>query len=193
MNFIFDIGNVLVDFKPDLFLHSMLGDPGLEAKMLTLIFKCPQWKQLDAGTITSREATDVFCQKEPEHKAVIKKIMTDLPQMLTPMTRTAKILPKIKGKGHKLYYISNYHEDLSRYILQKYDFFNLFDGGVFSWQVQLLKPGPEIFLCFLEKYRLKARDCVFFDDMEENVETAQKLGINGVVFRDARDVKNFLE
>ena len=51
----------------------------------------------------------------------------------------------------------------------------------------MLKPDPAIYLCMLEKFGLKAEECLFFDDVEVNVEAAQKLGIHGHVFRKGPD------
>lgn len=43
MNFIFDIGNVLLDFKPELFLHMLFDNPLEEEKINEIIFKSTEW------------------------------------------------------------------------------------------------------------------------------------------------------
>lgn len=193
MNFVFDIGNVLIDFKPEPFLHSLLHHPINEQKMLEVIYRSQEWIQLDAGTITQDEACSIFCAREPEYQDLIVKVMDHLPHMLTPMEETIKWLPKIKEHGHKLYYLSNYHTKLSKYIRDRYTFFELFDGGVFSCDVHLLKPDPQIYHSLLIEYGLSAEDCVFFDDTEINVMAAKKIGMHGVVFNEARQVEEFIK
>lgn len=193
MNFIFDIGNVLVDFKPEQFLHALLDNPSNEGKLNEIIFKSDEWVKLDEGTITPEEACMNFCAREPEYKELIVKVMDKIPDMLTPIRETSDMLPKIKNLGHKLYYLSNYHEGLSRFILNKYSFFELFDGGVFSCDVHMIKPYPEIYHYILDKYGLDPKDCVFFDDTEENVAAAEKLGIKGVLFTDINKLEGFMK
>ena len=193
MNFIFDIGNVLIDFRPELFLKELFDNPVEENRIKTLIFKSNEWIELDAGTISSKDACSNFCTKEPESKELIIKTMEMIPNMLTPIYKTIKVLPEIKKSGHKLYYLSNYHKELSRYVQDKYPFFKLFDGGVFSCDVHMLKPSVEIYQYILDKYRLNPHECVFFDDTEINVVAAKKLGIKGVLFTDVKQITDYIE
>lgn len=193
MNFIFDIGNVLIDFKPEQFLHTLLENPSHEHKMNEIIFKSIEWVKLDEGTITSKEACSTLCFKEPEYQELITKIMEKLPDMLTPIPSTIELLPKIKNLGHKLYYLSNYHKELSSFIRNKYSFFNLFDGGVFSCDIHILKPSVEIYQHILDDYRLDPKDCIFFDDTERNVTAAEKLGIKGVLFTGCNTIEDYFK
>jgi len=50
-----------------------------------------------------------------------------------------------------------------------------------------VKPDPEIYKTLLRRYNLKAEECVFIDDTEENVVSAQKIGLNGIVFTGYED------
>ena len=193
MNFIFDIGNVLIEFKPKQFLRKVLNNPADEQKINELIFKSEEWVKLDEGVITPEEACNNFCRREPEYKELIIKVMDKIPEMLTPMEATIDLLPKIKNLGHNLYFLSNYHQGLSQYIRDKYSFFELFDGGVFSCDIHMIKPSPGIYRYFLNKYNLTPQDCVFFDDMAENKEAAQKEGIKGVLFTGVDVVSDFIE
>ena len=193
MNFIFDIGNVLIDFKPEQFLRRVINDPTAEEVINQTIYKSREWVMLDMGTITPQKACEIFCDRQPEYKKQIVKIMDMLPEMLTPIDETMELLPKIKEQGHRLFYLSNYHKDLSRFILKKNSFFNLFDGGAFSCDVHMVKPSAEIYRYFLDKYRLEPKDCVFFDDTKENVLAAEKAGIKGVLFTGAAVLEDFLK
>ena len=46
----------------------------------------------------------------------------------------------------------------------------------------MLKPDPEIYHLLLERYGLKAQDCVFIDDVEKNVEGARAVGMHAIHF-----------
>jgi putative hydrolase of the HAD superfamily len=192
MNFILDIGNVLINFQPEAFLHSLLNNPSVEEKMYELIFKGEEWVRLDCGDITNEEACRIFCSREPQYREIIFQITERIPEMMTPIPETVELLPKIKAAGHKLYYLSNYHDTYRNYILREYPFFGLFDGGVFSCDVHMLKPSPEFYRHLLDKYALDPRDCLFFDDVERNVRTAELLGMKGVVFTSAQSIEKFI-
>lgn len=192
MNYIFDIGNVLVNFLPVQFLQTLCGDTEVVNALYETVFQSPEWTMLDADTISREDATQRFCSRKPEYRELIKDVMARIPEMLTPKTEIVELLSKIKAGGQKLYYLSNYQKDLHRYIYEKYAFFKLFDGGIFSCDVHLLKPNPEIYIRLMEEYSLRAVDCVFIDDTAANVETAEKLGMRGIVFREADDISRFL-
>lgn len=66
MNFIFDIGNVLIDFQPTLFLRKIFSEQLYVDKINKIIFNSPEWEKLDQGFITHKEASDIFCLREPD-------------------------------------------------------------------------------------------------------------------------------
>ena len=47
----------------------------------------------------------------------------------------------------------------------------------------MIKPHADIFEKLCADYKLKAEECIFVDDRPDNIETAKKLGWNGLVFR----------
>ena len=192
MNIILDVGNVLINFKPRVFLGGLFHERSLAEKIYKTIFESEEWIRLDEGVITHKEAREIFCALEPDFQPAIMHTMDRLIDMLTPITETIDLLPKIKGFGHGLYYLSNYHKELREYILKKYSFFDLFDGGVFSCDVRVTKPSALIYRLFLDKYGLVPNECVFYDDVEENVMAAQKEGINGVLFTGAENINSYL-
>lgn len=79
--------------------------------------------------------------------------------------------------------ISNAWNGLRPYIVsQKFD--DAFDVMVISAEVAVLKPEAQIFQLALDQAGVAAAEAVFVDDMPENVESAQALGMQGIVFRD---------
>jgi len=192
MNFIFDIGNVLISFQPLPFLGSLFSERLLIDKLYKTVFQSPEWTKFDQGTLTHEEACHIFCMREPDVQQEIRQVMQHLKDTLIPMPDTVALLPEIKKAGHDLYYLSDNHKELGRYLVNTHSFFELFDGGVFSCDVHVRKPAAEIYRYLLEKYQLDPRECLFFDDKEENVAAANKEGMHGVLFTDAACVKPFL-
>ena len=55
----------------------------------------------------------------------------------------------------------------------------------------MLKPDSEIYIRLLEKFGLKAEECLFIDDSEANIRAAEALGFYGLVF-DKRDPQSMI-
>jgi epoxide hydrolase-like predicted phosphatase len=64
-------------------------------------------------------------------------------------------------------------------------FAELFDGVVISGEVGLYKPQPEIFRLGAERVGLEPEQCVFVDDLRENCEGAEQVGMTAVLHRGA--------
>jgi putative hydrolase of the HAD superfamily len=69
----------------------------------------------------------------------------------------------------------------------------LFDGVVISGEVGLHKPQPEIFLLGAERAGVAAEECVFVDDLRENCEGAEAVGMTAVLHRGAETTVPELE
>ncbi|MGI5118852.1 HAD family hydrolase [Marinactinospora thermotolerans] len=72
-------------------------------------------------------------------------------------------------------------------------FVDTFDAVVISGEVGMRKPEPEIFAHALGLVGLSARECVFVDDVERNVEAARELGMLGILHRDPEETRVRLE
>jgi epoxide hydrolase-like predicted phosphatase len=70
---------------------------------------------------------------------------------------------------------------------------DLFDGVVISGDVGLHKPQPEIFLLGAERAGAAPEECVFVDDLRENCEGAEAVGMRAVLHRGAETTLPELE
>jgi putative hydrolase of the HAD superfamily len=62
----------------------------------------------------------------------------------------------------------------------------LFDIAVISAEVGLHKPQPEIYLLASQRLRVEPGRCVFVDDLRENCEGAEAVGMTAVLHRGAQ-------
>lgn len=109
----------------------------------------------------------------------------EMPGMYAYMT-------ELKARGYKLYGLSNWCSTIYR-VMKEYKIFNLLDGFVVSSDYQVVKPDPAIYRVLLDKYDLKAEECVFADDRADNVEAAQQVGMQAIVFTTTEAYKEALE
>ena len=90
-------------------------------------------------------------------------------------------------------FLSNYSEHVRKRSTHTLDFLPHLNGGVFSYQVHRIKPEPEIYRILLEKYELKAEECVFVDDNGKNIQAARELGFRTVHFENYEQAREALE
>lgn len=192
-NVLFDIGNVLVDFYPLEYVHQTVKDKSAADTLYKVIFCGEEWQRLDEGTMTEDEAFEAFRKACPNYSEFIDIIKSDWYSMLKPIDGTVEILREIKRKGYGTYIISNYHLKTFDMIYNKYDFFKLFDGMVISSRVKLLKPDNRIFYRLIEDYNIVPGETAYIDDLQTNLDAAQKLGFVPVLFKSPEKLRKQLE
>jgi putative hydrolase of the HAD superfamily len=176
-NIIFDIGNVLLSFKPEEYL---LKNNYPEAKRKIIhsdIFGSVVWLLLDNGDISTSEAIDRIAEKSSLRRSEIALVFNKRTEILSPIIENVKLISGLKKSGYGLYYLSNFPSDIFDEVKSSYSFFKYFDGGIISAIAHCSKPNPEIFRLLLEKYRLSASECFFIDDHEENTIVAESIGM----------------
>ena len=62
------------------------------------------------------------------------------------------------------------------------DFLPVMDGGIFSCYVKMAKPDHAIYRCLCEKYHLHPAECLFTDDLPENIQAAKECGFHAILF-----------
>lgn len=93
---------------------------------------------------------------------------------------SVELIRECKERGFKLYVLSNWDRESAKLLVEKNpDLFTLFDGIIFSGDVQITKPEPPIFKNITDI--IPAEECVFIDDQQENTEVAQSLGFNTIL------------
>ena len=60
-NIVFDLGNVLISFRPSEFFDKKNYPETIKAKILSDIFGSKEWLMLDNGEISTPEAIDAIC------------------------------------------------------------------------------------------------------------------------------------
>ncbi len=92
----------------------------------------------------------------------------------------------------KLVLLSNTDFIHFEYIKKNFPEMFIFDEYVLSYETGTLKPEIEIYKTALEKAGISAGEAVFIDDLEDNVEAAAGLGMQGIVYREGLDLRRKL-
>lgn len=183
-NIIFDMGNVLIRFEPDVFLERA-GVAGADKTLLLReVFRSLEWARMDRGSLTDGEAAELICARVPERlRDAVWKLVTFWDRPILEVDGMRALIEELKSLNYGIYLLSNaslrQHEYWPRIPASRY-----FDGTLISADVKLVKPQPEIYRALCERFALKPEECFFIDDAIINIEGAYCCGIAGAVFHD---------
>lgn len=181
-NVVFDVGQVLLRFVPTEFLPKMFPKDIADKLMPPALFGGDLWLRMDRGDFSAEECARLITEKEgqPEMMAYELEFMLNFARQMSPLP-PAGLLPELKKMGKKLYVISNYGvETFAATQAQFPEIFSQFDGMVISAHEKLIKPDPRIYQLLLDRYDLKAEECVFIDDLAANAQGARDVGMNAI-------------
>lgn len=108
----------------------------------------------------------------------INKSLKYIPERYKKFDKLWEALPELK-KDYKLGVINNGNNLAKKYWMEKFDF-SIFDMFTVSAEVGVKKPNPEIYLIACRELNTEPRDCLFLDDVRENVVAADELGMEGI-------------
>ena len=177
---IFDIGNVLADFSWEPFFRSFGLTEDVFQKLAHATVKSPQWDELDRGVWSTEELINAFIANDPDVEKEIRLMFEDLNAMVTKRDYAVTWIKHLKEQGFQVLYLSNFGEITRRHCKDALGFMPYTDGGIMSYEVNLIKPDAAIYQALLDKYALIPEECVFVDDLKENIEASERFGIKGV-------------
>lgn len=181
-NVVFDVGQVLLRFAPKDFLPRMFPQDIAQALTPPALFGGDTWLRMDEGVYCAEEAARIITDKagRPDLYEHELHFMLNFAKQMT-LLPAAKLIPELKKMGKKLYVITNYgNETFAATCAQFPELFSQFDGIVLSAKERLIKPDKRIYQLLLDRYALKAEECVFIDDLEANAEGARAVGMKAI-------------
>ena len=189
---IFDFGGVLIDWNPR-YLYRKIFQTEKEVEWFLDNVCTSQWNtQQDAGR-TFEEGISLLENKFPEYAFAIRFYYTRWEEMLGgEIAATVQILHELKKRGYRIFGLTNWPAQTFAIAQRRFDFLKEFDGIVVSGQEKLVKPDPQIYARLLERYNLRAPNCLFIDDNQANISKAADLGFETVLFTSPDDLRRIL-
>lgn len=190
---IYDFGAVLVDWDPRRLYVPYFGDEARADWFLTEV--CPyEWNaQVDAGR-SPKEVTEERVALFPEWEKEIRLYFDRWIDMMGDGIPGMEALVRdYKARGYGTWGLTNWSWETFPLIRDRYPVFGLLDGFVVSGKEKTVKPGPRIYRILLERYGLRAEECIFIDDNPKNTAGAEAVGIRGLVFQDAAQLRRDLD
>ncbi len=188
---IFDLGGVLFHWNPNEILKILKEEDPLFPENIPEIIFTKAWTDLDTGLIKLHETVDLLAQRFD--RLHIERFVELSLEKLEPIEHGVTLLKNVQAQKNKTFVLSNISEEFLNRIYPHHLFLQSFDGSVFSYQIQAVKPQEEIYQSLLNKYHLKPEDCLFIDDSPANIQTAENLGIDGILCQDHKHVESELK
>ena len=191
-NIIFDLGNVLINFKPNEFLLRFTNDKEYINQFISKVTRSKTWLELDRGTNSLENAKKFFLSQYSGEKEIIEQFFDQWMDILTPIEENIEILGELKELGYRLYILSNYIKEAFSFVSSKYNFFSLFDGKIISGVENIIKPEKAIYELLLSRYNLLPEESLFIDDILFFLKPAKKLGMKTIWNRPETDLREEL-
>jgi epoxide hydrolase-like predicted phosphatase len=189
-----DFGGVLTTNVWDSF-RAFCDAEGLEREQVKKLFRedpeaLAMLRRLEKGELDEEEFSVGFGPllgiPRERHEGLVDRLFAGM----EPEDSMLEALRRARRAGLKTGMISN-SWGRGRYDRSTFD--ELFDGVVISGEVGLHKPQPQIFELGAERVGLHPSKCVFVDDLQENCEGAEAVGMVAVLHRGAEQTLERLE
>jgi 2-haloacid dehalogenase len=192
---IFDLGGVLVDWKPEYLYRKVFNGDEKKVKWFLSKVCTSAWNAEQDGGRTIEEAENLKIAEFPEHEDLIRLYYKEWHQMFSgPIEENVALFKALKASGnYKIYALTNWSAEKWELALELFPFFNYFDGVVVSGQEKMRKPFPEIYKLTVDKYAINPETAIFIDDNEENVIAAMAIKINGIHYKSPQQLLNKLQ
>lgn len=180
---IFDIGNVLTVFGWKDFLRSFGYPEEIEERVGKATVDNPFWHEFDKGFLSDEEMLEGFIRNDPSVEKELREIYISLHGIVTRADYAIPWIQTLKKAGYQVLVLSNFSDKVKRDNSDALDFLEYVDGGILSYRDGVIKPDPAIYRLLLDRYGLKPEECVFLDDMQQNLDAAAGFGIHTILFR----------
>lgn len=192
-NIIFDFGNVLVEWHPERVYGEYFGDEAKAWWFLRHVADLDWRQRIDAGESQDACIAELKA-RQPEYAEAIELYRSHWREMLTgEMPGMREIVEWLLVNGYGVYGLTNWSMETFPEAREHFGILQLIDRYVVSGAERLVKPDPRLFHVLLNRYGLKAEECTFVDDNPDNVAAARALGMEGIVFHGAEDLRKQLK
>lgn len=191
-NLVFDFGKVLVDYDFEAFFRKYIPDTERCLAFTPVLYNEEVQQLLDREIRPFEVIMEEIIARNKEYEPEIRLFNEHYPEVVTnEVVGMRQLLTQLKSEGNKLYGLTNWCSKV-RITMAQYPIFNLLDGQIISSEEKVIKPEPEIYHRLFQKFNLKPEECIFTDDRSENIEGGRRLGMNGIVFQNAKQYEKEL-
>jgi len=189
----FDLGGVLLNFSHEKMCKNLAAYTKLDLEEIkTIIYGEELGDQYERGLITSEQLYE-YLSARSNHLLDFTTLMEAIASIFFVKQETVSILERLKKQNLSLYLLSNTNEAHFSYVKKHFDFLDLFDDYILSYEVKACKPEKEIFIHALNLAGANPENSFYIDDVPEYTAAASKMGIVSHHFQGAEGLAKALE
>jgi 2-haloacid dehalogenase len=178
---VFDIGNVLIEWKPERYYDATIGEDRRRA-MFAEVDLHGMNDVVDRGGPFKETIYD-WATKYPDWEAEIRMWHDQWLQLATPaIPHSVKLMRALRSKGIPTFILSNIGIRTWDIACQAYPFLTEFDHAYVSGHMKTAKPDATIYEMVEQHSALPASGLLFADDRQDNLDTAAARGWNTHLF-----------
>jgi putative hydrolase of the HAD superfamily len=190
------IKTIIFDLS-EVYLRGLLGTQDILSKKLGLEIKAIDlWTEDTIKLFEGKISEEDFWRKlrdDNKWNIRVKELKKIVRSNFREIEGTRDIIEKLKSNGYKLGLLSVHVKEWVDHCEKEFDYHKLFHSVLYSFEIEVCKPEKRAYELMLEKIESKAEDCLFIDDNSENLIAAEKLGIETILFKSARQLKKDLK
>lgn len=175
-NLVLDIGNVICEWNPERLSASVTNNKADQEEVMKVTVQHPDWLELDRGTLTLEQAIANAQARTKLDGEIVAALYHSLAESMWIIDDTVTAMQRASTLGIPMYILSNMQHHVWAYLHRNHRCFDLCKGVVVSCEAKLIKPDPKIYQHLCERFSLEPGECIFIDDMLENVEAARNGG-----------------
>lgn len=188
---IFDLGRVLVDVRFDRQTAKFFGvntdKPEDAASILDKAFQNELFRKLNKGEISSFQFYQAFI-KDFNLKIDYDTFVKFWCDVFAPIPGMEDLFWQVKRK-YPVGLLSDTDELHWNYCREQFPFLKSIEKPTLSFEIGALKPEAKCYLKAAENVGFEVDECLFIDDREVNVQGAQKVGMQAILFNGPEKLK----
>lgn len=172
---VFDIGNVLLDWRPERFYDDVIGperrraffaDSGVEEMN----------RRIDLGH-PFRDTVHAQAEAVPEWRDEIRMWHDRWLEMASPaIPHSVRLMTALQARGVPVFSLTNFGIESYDLAALHYPFLGTFDRDFISGHMRVIKPDPRIYAALERDTGLAGDALIFTDDKAENIDAAAMRG-----------------
>ena len=189
----FDIGGVLIDIHPERTYQYLSDSADVEVNMVKESFPWDAHDQYERGIMNNEDWFITYKESLPQPCCLKRLDFWNAWKLLLGEEKNTVNILEALNKQYSIWLLSNTNpKHIQDEIEKRYLFPSLVNGAVYSFDVGVRKPEKEIYEIAMQRANANPQECLFIDDLLENIQAAKQIGIEGIHFISSEQLKQEL-